>query len=97
MKYGYGEVKNVPSEVWLRRSEKRFERSEVTEKKKAREQQLENEEENSFCFVFFSLSNNCVFVWLKLQERAKKYIQPYILKLWHNWLKLQDRANITII
>ena len=38
--------KNVLSEVWLRRSEKRFERSEVTEKKKAREQQLENEEEN---------------------------------------------------
>jgi len=34
VKYGYGEVK------------KRFERSEVTEKKKAREQQLENEEEN---------------------------------------------------
>jgi len=53
VKYGYGEVKNVLSEVWLRRSEKRFERSEVTEKKKAREQQLENEEENSFCFVCF--------------------------------------------
>jgi len=51
--YGYGEVKNVLSEVWLRRSEKRFERSGVTEKKKAREQQLENEEENSFCFVYF--------------------------------------------
>ena len=53
VKYGYGEEKNVLSEVWLRRSEKRFERSEDTEKKKAREQQLENEEENSFCFVYF--------------------------------------------
>jgi len=53
VKFGYGEEKNVLSEVWLRRSEKRFERSEVTEKKKAREQQLENEEENSFCFVSF--------------------------------------------
>ena len=65
MKYGYGEVKNVLSEVWLRRSEKRFERSGVTEKKKARKQQLENEEENSFVLFTFSLSNNCVFVWLK--------------------------------
>ena len=70
MKYGYGEVKNVLSEVWLRRSEKRFERSGVTEKK-AREQQLENEEENSFCFVSFSLSNNCVFVWLKASGQSK--------------------------
>ena len=82
MKYGYGEMKNVRngvrlrrrkkrlSEVWPRRSEKRFERSEATEKKKAREQQLENEEENSVCFFF--VSNHCVFVWLKLQEREKK-------------------------
>ena len=56
MKYGYGEVKNVLSEVKLRKKKKA-----ATEKKKARGQQLENEEENSFCFVSFSLSNNCVF------------------------------------
>ena len=32
VKYGYGEEKNVLSEVWLRRGEKRFERSMATEK-----------------------------------------------------------------
>jgi len=78
------------SEVWLRRSEKRFERSEATEKKKAREQQLENEEENSFCFFF--VSNNCVFVWLKWQEKnyistlniiiTKKYKKNHIKKIY---------------
>ena len=42
------------------------------EKKKAREQQLVNEEENSFCFVFFYyLTIVCLFgSRLTLQDRA---------------------------
>ena len=72
--YGYGEVKNVLSEGWLRRSEKRFERSEVTEKKKARAAVEERRGEFIlFCLLFLCLTIVC-FVWLKLQERVDLYI-----------------------
>ena len=78
--------KNVLSEVWLRRSEKRFKWSMATEKwktffcevklrrrRKPESSSWRTKRRIHFVLFLFSLSNNCVFVWLKLQDRAKIY------------------------